>query len=85
MERLGETHEWGELTLRLLTLAGWTVTVRRLLDDCGVLVHAERDRVVIYRIGGSIAEVASDLFLDAMRRTAHTRRSCVSTPAAPAR
>lgn len=85
LERLGETQEWGELMLHLLQLQGWTVTVRPLFSNSGVLVLAERDRVIVYRKGDSIADVACELFLDAANRTDHTRRTSVSSPAPAAR
>jgi hypothetical protein len=80
--RLGDTTEWGSLMLRMLELQGWQVTVRPLFGDSGVLVLAERDRVVVYRQGNTVADVACDLFQDATNRQQTTpRRTRVSSPA----
>lgn len=79
VERLGSTHAWGQLLLQLLELGGWTVTVRPLFCDSGVLVLAERDRVVIYRKGASVADVACDLFTEATRRRPSVRSPAPAT------
>jgi hypothetical protein len=78
LERLGETREWGLLMLHLLELDGWKVTIRPRLAD-GVLVYAQRDRLVIFRAGDTIADVAVELFL-ASRSTSKQQRSHHSVP-----
>lgn len=75
MQRLGETFEFGAMLMQLLGLAGWTVVITKPFAGIheleqehadGVLVIAERDGLEVRRTGASLADVASEIFSEAM-------------------
>ena len=61
LERFGDTPEWGSQLVRLVELAGWTVTERTLLDD-GVLLIASGYGTSVSAAGDVYAEAAGALF-----------------------
>lgn len=65
LQRLGETTEFGSMLLRLLSLDGWEVVRTRAFGG-GVLVIARKGEHEIRRSGGSLADVACDVFGAAM-------------------
>jgi hypothetical protein len=65
MERLGESIEWGELQLRLLELAGWTIERRPTIGG-GVLVFASKAGATVSAAGDTLAEASSALFQRAL-------------------
>lgn len=67
LQRLGETREFGYLLLELLNHAGWDVVVTAAFAGEGVLVIARGvDGIEIKRQGAKVADVAADLFQEAM-------------------
>jgi hypothetical protein len=73
LERLGETREFGSLLLRLLSLDGWDVGHVRAFAGDGVLVVARRGELEVRRQGASVADVACDVFTEAMELRGHRR------------
>lgn len=72
LERLGESVEFGLALLDLLGLPradgkpSWTIVVTRGFSG-GTLVIASRMGHTVQREGETIADVASDVFMEAMR------------------
>jgi hypothetical protein len=66
LERLGETAEFGSLLLRLLELNGWHVAQLRGFAGDGVLVIARKGPFEVARTGARLADIATDVFREAM-------------------
>lgn len=76
MERLGETAEFGSLLIRLVGFDGWRLFEQADLfgDETMYWLARAPDEIVGPRIGQSLADVATDLCLEAMERRSPTRR-----------
>lgn len=66
LQRLGETTEFRSFLLDMLKLDGWDVGEATAFAGDGVLVIASRGRLEVRRQGPSVADVACDVFQDAM-------------------
>lgn len=66
LELLGSTHEWGSLMLQLLEQKGWTLVRTQAFAGEGILVVARKGPFEVRRQGATLAEFATDLFMEAM-------------------
>lgn len=67
LQRLGETPEYGRQLLRLLECSGWTIDVRPAFAGDGTMVTASKNGHEVRRNGGAVAEVACEVFEEAVR------------------
>jgi hypothetical protein len=67
--------EAGYLLLRLLSLNGWTITVRSCFAGHGVLLQAQLGDIVVFQQGNTVGEIACEVVKEATRRQHEQRRA----------